>query len=42
MNNKAVEKYEKFLDIWKNADPKIEEVNLAKKRLAKLKGNTGK
>jgi tetratricopeptide (TPR) repeat protein len=36
-NNKAIEKYEEFLDIWKNADPGIPEVEDAKERLKKLK-----
>jgi TolB-like protein len=42
MNNKAVEKYEEFLDIWKDADPAIKEIKKAKERLAKLKGKAGK
>ena len=36
-NKKAIEKYEEFLDIWKNADPGIPEVADAKERLTKLK-----
>jgi tetratricopeptide (TPR) repeat protein len=35
---KAIEQYEEFLDIWKDADPGIEELEDAKARLARLKG----
>jgi tetratricopeptide (TPR) repeat protein/predicted Ser/Thr protein kinase len=39
-NKKAIEKYEEFLDIWKNADPGMPEVADAKERLNRLKGRT--
>jgi tetratricopeptide (TPR) repeat protein len=36
-DKKAIEKYEEFLEIWRNADPGIPEVEDARERLAKLR-----
>ncbi|MDH5706248.1 MAG: tetratricopeptide repeat protein, partial [Candidatus Aminicenantes bacterium] len=39
LKSKAIEHYERFLDLWKDADPGIVEVEDAKMKLAGLKSN---
>jgi tetratricopeptide (TPR) repeat protein len=36
----AIQNYEKFLDLWKDADPDLPDLIEAKARLAKLKGGS--
>jgi len=38
---RAIEKYQQFLDLWKNADPDLPDLIEAKRRYANLKGTNG-
>ena len=40
LKDKAIERYEKFLDIWKDADDDLPEPHDARARLARLKGGS--
>jgi len=37
LTSKAIEHYEKFLDLWKDADHGVAEVEVAKERVVGLK-----
>jgi hypothetical protein len=40
MDSKAIEHYEKFLTLWKDADPGIIEIEDARERVAGLKSKS--
>ena len=40
LHDQAISRYVEFLDIWKDADPGIEEIDRARERLRKLRSRS--